>query len=58
MPVISMISAWTHPKTGVLWHRAKVPKDFLAVAGRREVKWTLGTKDKAIAARRWPQIET
>lgn len=54
MPVISMISPWIHPKTGVLWFRAKVPKDLRVVAGRREVKWTLGTKDKAIAAKRWP----
>jgi integrase len=55
MPVISMISPWIHPKTGVLWFRAKVPKDLQAVAGRNEVKWTLGTKDKAVAAKRWPQ---
>lgn len=54
MPVISMISPWIHPKTGVLWFRAKVPKDLQAVAARNEVKWTLGTKDKAVAAKRWP----
>lgn len=50
-----MTSPWIHPKTGVLWFRAKVPKDLQAVAGRREVKWTLSTKDKAVAAKRWPQ---
>lgn len=55
MPVIAMISPWIHPKTGVLWFRAKVPKDLQAVAARNEVKWTLGTKDKAVAAKRWPQ---
>ena len=47
-----MSRPWPHPKTGVLWFRKRVPKDLLALVGKREEKASLGTKDVAEAKRR------
>jgi hypothetical protein len=47
-----MSRPWPHPKTGVFWFRKRVPKDMLALVGKREEKASLGTKDVAEAKRR------
>lgn len=47
MAVLIMLRPFKHPKTGVLWFRAKVPGARCAIAGREQVMWTLGTKDPA-----------
>ncbi|GJE27509.1 site-specific integrase [Methylobacterium organophilum] len=48
-----MSRPWPHPKTGVFWFRRRVPKDLLALVGRREEKASLGTKDVGEAKRRF-----
>ena len=50
--VIAMSRPWPHPKTGVFWFRRRVPKDLLALVGRREEKASLRTKDVGEAKRR------
>ena len=47
-----MSRPWPHPKTGVFWFRKRVPKDMLALVGKREEKASLGTKDVGEAKRR------
>jgi len=47
-----MSRPWPHPKTGVFWFRRRIPKDFVALVGRREEKASLGTKDVGEAKRR------
>ncbi|GJE83207.1 site-specific integrase [Methylorubrum thiocyanatum] len=47
-----MSRPWPHPKTGVFWFRRRVPKDLLALVGRREEKASLATKDVGEAKRR------
>lgn len=48
-----MSRPWPHPKTGVFWFRRRVPKDLLALVGRREEKASLGTKDVGEVKRRF-----
>lgn len=40
-----MIEPWKHPRK-VLWFRRRVPKQFFALMGRREIKFSLGTTDE------------
>jgi hypothetical protein len=40
-----MIEPWKHPRSQVLWFRKRVPEKFVALLGRREIKFSLGTKD-------------
>jgi hypothetical protein len=40
-----MIEPWKHPRSEVLWFRKRVPEKFVALMGRREIKFSLGTKD-------------
>jgi hypothetical protein len=40
-----MIEPWKHPRSDVLWFRKRVPEKFVALMGRREIKFSLGTKD-------------
>ncbi|MHC2086172.1 DUF6538 domain-containing protein [Methylobacterium sp. CM6244] len=47
-----MSRPWPHPKTGVFWFRKRVPKDLLALVGKREEKASLGTKEVGEAKRR------
>lgn len=54
MSVLIVLRPTKHPKTGVLWFRAKVPSALRSTAGKQEVTWTLGTKDTAEAMRCWP----
>lgn len=55
MSVLRMSSPFKHPKTSVHYLRVRVPTDLVRLAGRREVKRTLGTKDPAEAKRRFAE---
>ncbi|WP_348625545.1 DUF6538 domain-containing protein [Methylobacterium sp. 10] len=46
------VASWPHPKTGVFWFRKRIPKDLMALVGKREEKASLGTKDVGEAKRR------
>ncbi|WP_199805672.1 DUF6538 domain-containing protein [Bradyrhizobium lablabi] len=46
---LAMARPWKHPKTGIYWLRKRVPDDLLRVAGKREEKRSLGTRDPAAA---------
>ena len=48
-----MSRPWPHPKTGVFWFRKRIPKDLMALVGKREEKASLGTKDVGEAKRRF-----
>lgn len=54
MVALPMLRPWKHPKTGVLWFRAAVPKSLRAVAGKQLVTWTLSTKEPKEAREAWP----
>jgi hypothetical protein len=49
--VLPMARPWKHPVTSVYWFRKAVPKDLRPLVGKREVKFTLGTKDLRQARR-------
>lgn len=51
--VLRMANPWKHPKTGVYYHRKRVPKDLVSVVGSILVKTSLGTKDPAEARGRY-----
>lgn len=53
-----MSRPWPHPKTGVFWFRKRVPKDLLALVGKREEKASLGTKEVGEAKRRHAALAT
>ena len=38
-----------HPESGIYWFRKRVPERLRARVGRREIKFSLGTRDPAIA---------
>jgi hypothetical protein len=40
-----MMKPWKYPRSDVLWFRKRVPEKFVALMGRREIKFSLGTKD-------------
>ena len=50
---LAMTHPWKHPKTGMYWLRKRVPRDLLALVGKREEKFSLATKDAAEAKRRF-----
>lgn len=50
---LRMANPWRHPKTGVYYHRKRVPKDLVSVVGAILVKTSLGTKDPAEARGRY-----
>src|SRR5690242_7423977 len=52
--VCCMARPWKHPVTGVYWFRKVVPAALGDIIGKRELKWSLGTKDPAEARRRYP----
>lgn len=60
--VLRMANPWKHPKTGVYYHRKRVPKDLVSVVGSILVKSSLRTKDPAEARARYrekdQQVET
>ena len=43
--VLQMSRPFKHPKTGVYYFRQRTPADLIAVIGKREVGWSLRTKD-------------
>jgi integrase len=40
-----MIEPWKHPRSEILWFRRRIPKQFVEMMGRREIKFSLGTRD-------------
>ena len=40
-----MIEPWKNPRSKFLWFRKRVPERFVALMGRREIKFSLGIKD-------------
>src|SRR3954453_21895150 len=52
-----MTTPWTHPKTGVYWYRKMVPDRARHLfGGKREVRRSLRTKDRAEARIRYAEI--
>ena len=51
MPLMTS-RAWKHPKSGVYWFRKAVPADLRSAVGKVEEKFSLGTKDPALAKQR------
>lgn len=49
--VLAMSRPWKHPKTGVYYFRKGVPEGMRFLVKKREVKFTLGTKDPVEAKR-------
>ena len=49
---LSMSRPWKHPKTGIYWLRKVVPDELRATVGKRELKFSLKTKDAAEAKQR------
>src|SRR5574343_476710 len=50
--VLQMVRPHKHPKSGVYYFRQKTPADLVATFGRKEVCWSLRTKDPAEAKER------
>ncbi len=50
--VCAMARPWKHPATGIYWYRKVVPAPLRVTLGKRELKWSLGTKDTEEAKRR------
>jgi hypothetical protein len=55
-----MARPWRHPRSGFYWFRKAVPADLRPILGRREEKFSLGTKNpteaQALHARRAAEI--
>ena len=49
---LAMSRPWKHPNSGVRWLRKGVPEDLRALAGKREEKRSLRTRDPVEAKRR------
>ena len=43
--VLQMARPQKNPNSGVYYFRQKTPADLVAAFGRKEVSWSLGTKD-------------
>lgn len=50
--VLQMALPFQHPKTGIFWLRKRVPTDLVSVVGRKEERFSLGTRDPKEAKRR------
>jgi hypothetical protein len=50
-----MPQPFKHPKTGVYWYRKTVPERLRSTVGKREIKFSLGTKDPREAKLRYPE---
>lgn len=50
--VLQMARPQLHPRSGFFWFRERVPADLVEVLGRREVVFSLKTRDPAVAKRR------
>lgn len=44
-------SPWKHPDSGFYWFRRRVPDDLRALVGKREERFSLGTREPAEAKR-------
>jgi hypothetical protein len=42
---LSMSRPWKHPDSGFYWFRRRVPDDLRNLLGKREEKFSLGTRD-------------
>jgi len=52
--ILRMPRPWKHPKTGIYWFRKEVPAALREKVGKRELKWTLATKNRAAALTKYP----
>ena len=50
--VLQMARPQLHPRSGFFWFRKRVPTDLVEAVGRREVYFSLKTRDPAVAKRR------
>ena len=50
--VLAMSRLFQHPKTGVFWLRKRVPADLVAVLGKTKERYSLKTRDPAVAKQR------
>lgn len=48
---LSMSRPWKHPDSGFYWFRKRVPDDLRNLLGKREVRFSLGTRDPIEAKR-------
>ena len=48
---LSMTRPWKHPNSGLYWFRKRVPDDIRNLIGKREVRFSLGTRDPVEAKR-------
>ena len=48
---LSMSRPWRHPDSGFYWFRKRVPDDLRNLLGKREEKFSLGTRDPIEAKR-------
>ena len=55
---LNMSRPWKHPDSGVYWFRKAVPAELRSLAGKREEKRSLQTKDAAEARRRHATVAT
>jgi integrase len=46
---LRMATPWRHPSSGIYWLRRRIPSDLVALAGKREEKISLRTRDPAEA---------
>ena len=48
---LSMTRPWKHPDSGYYWFRKRVPEDLRNLIGKREERFSLGTRDPIEAKR-------
>ena len=48
---LSMARPWKHPASGFFWFRKRVPDDLKAIVGKREERFSLGTREPQEAKR-------
>jgi hypothetical protein len=48
---LSMTRPWKHPDSGYYWFRKRVPDDLRSLIGKREERFSLGTRDPSEAKR-------
>src|SRR6266404_3370582 len=53
--IVCMPRPWKHPATSVYWLRKVVPFKLREKLGKRELKWSLQTKDRAEALAKYPR---
>jgi hypothetical protein len=48
---LAMTRPWKHPDSGLYWFRRRVPDDLRQALGRREERFSLGTREPGEAKR-------